>query len=183
MKFLSANRTTEEKPPQDAKPAEDAPTETMTSEGEQPDDASETEDVDVMTSAFEAVAQVVRHEMDSVKRSLSELEARMLRRFQADRENTNAAIADLRKDMIARIEEVKSGMEDTTEVRAQQLEQELESLTRDLNGVQEDLDRQISTAGRVATLLNGMAGVFSDPKALPEEPGQHAYPASESPER
>ncbi len=181
MRFLSANRTSDENPPQEVPPADESPTETKA--GEETSAPIETHDGDVMTSAFEAVAQVVRHEMDSVKRSLTELEARVLRRFEADRENMNTAISDLRKDMIARIEEVKSGMEDTTEVRAQQLEQELESLTRDLNGVQDDLDKQIATAGRVASLLNGMAGVFKDPKALPDEPAQHAYPAKEPAER
>ena len=47
---------------------------------------------------------------------------------------------------------------------------ELGARPRNLSGVRVDLERQVSTSGQVSSLLNNMATVFSDEKALPGDP-------------
>ena len=193
-----------------------------TTEVEAPD--NETAETGAVVGAFEAVAQVVSHEMESVKRSIGELETRLGQRLETQRENMSAAIADLRHDMIARVEslrqdqqnavselseqskssitgvkahlepaleqakqrteQMKTGLEQIMAAKEHKLEQELEVLKRGMSGVRNDLERQITTSGRVSSLLNNMADVFADPDSLPDEETQRqVHAVNEGPVR
>ena len=163
-----------------------------------------------MSGAFDAIAQVVRGEMDSLKRSISEMEAKLGQRLDAEKASMNSAISDLRQDVISRVEslrqtqqkaiadiseqskassaslkgqleqardqtntrtnEVKAGLEQILRAKEEKLAKELEALTHNLSGVRVDLERQLNTSGQVSSLLNNMANVFSDEKALPNDP-------------
>jgi len=80
-----------------------------------------------------------------------------------------------------RAEEVKAGLEQVLAGTEKKLEQELQALTHALSVVRVDLDRQVTTSGRVSDLLNNMADLFSDQGSLPEQPSQHASGEPESP--
>lgn len=165
-----------------------------------------------MTAAFGAIAQVVRGEMDSLKRSIAEMETKLDKRLDAEKASMNSAIGDLRQDVISRVEslrqsqqkaiadiadqskasaaslkgqleqarqqtdsrtnEIKAGLEQILTAKEEKLVKELEALTQNLSGVRVDLERQMSTSGQVSSLLNNMANVFSDEKALPGDPAK-----------
>ena len=163
-----------------------------------------------MSAAFDAIAQVVRGEMDSLKRSIVDIETKVGQRLDAEKASMNSAIGDLRQDVISRVEslrqsqqkaiadiaeqskasaaslkgqleqarqqtdtrtnDVKAGLEQILTAKEEKLVKELEALTHNLSGVRVDLERQMSTSGQVSSLLNNMATVFSDEKALPGDP-------------
>jgi len=169
---------------------------------------------DALAGAFEAVGQIVAREMETVKHSISELETRMARRFEAEKTAMASTIGALRQDAVARIEalrqsqqkaisdlseqskasvnglrghfepalekanhraeEVKTGLEQILTATEKKLEQELQALTHALSGLRIDLDRQVTTSGRVSDLLNNMADLFSDPESLPEQLSRRA---------
>jgi hypothetical protein len=165
---------------------------------------------DPMSAAFDAIARVVRGEMDSLKRSIVDIETKVGQRLDAEKASMNSAIGDLRQDVISRVEslrqsqqkaiadiaeqskassaslkgqleqarqqtdsrtnDIKVGLEQILTAKEEKLVKELEALTRNLSGVRVDLERQMSTSGQVSSLLNNMASVFSDEKALPSDP-------------
>jgi DNA anti-recombination protein RmuC len=175
---------------------------------------TETSGGDALVGAFEAVGQIVAREMQTVKRSIAELETRLARRFESEKATLTSTVGDLRQDVIARIEalrqnqqkaisdlseqskasvsglrsrfepalekanhraeEVKTGLEQILTSTEKKLEQELQALTHALSGVRIDLDRQVTTSGRVSDLLNNMADLFSDPGSLPEQLSRQA---------
>jgi len=69
-----------------------------------PEDKSEAE---ALTGAFEAVAQVVRREMDSHKRAIVGLESQLVRRIETEKESLASAISSLRQDMLSRVEDLR----------------------------------------------------------------------------
>jgi myosin heavy subunit len=167
-------------------------------------------DGEVLASAFEAVAQVVRREIESLKRSIVGLETQMVRRMDSEKENLNAAISALRQDLgsrasemresqqkafgemaeqskasivslrgqfeqvrqqtTARAEEIKASVEQLVTAKEQRLEKEIEALTHRMSGMKVELEQQMANAGRVSNLLNDIAHVCQDPKALPKDP-------------
>lgn len=167
---------------------------------------------DPLSGAFDAIAQVVRSEMESLKRSIAEMETKVDKRLDTEKASMNSAIGDLRQDVISRVEslrqsqqkaiadiaeqskasaaslkgqleqarqqndsrtsEVKTGLEQILTAKEEKLVKELEALTQNLSGVRGDLERQMSTSGQVSSLLNNMANVFQDEKALPGDPSK-----------
>lgn len=167
-------------------------------------------DGEVLASAFEAVAQVVRREIESLKRSIVGLETQLVRRMESERENVSAAISAMRQDLAsraselreqqqkafgemaeqskasivslrgqfeqvrqqttARAEEIKTSVEQLVTAKEQRLEKEIEAMSHRFSGMKTDLEQQMANAGRVSNLLNDIAQVFNDPKALPKEP-------------
>jgi len=165
---------------------------------------------DPLSGAFDAIAQVVRGEMDSIKRSIADMETKLGRRLDAEKASMNSAIGDLRQDVISRVEslrqtqqkaiadigeqskasaaslkgqleqardqtntrtnEIKTGLEQILSAKEEKLVKELEALTHNLSGLRVDIERQMTTSGQVSSLLNNMATVFSDEKALPADP-------------
>ena len=170
----------------------------------------EKSDGEALAGAFEAVAQVVRREIESLKRSIVGLETQLVRRMESEKENMTAAIAALRQDVVsrsnelresqqktfaemaeqskasivslrgqfeqarqqvtARAEEIKTDLEQVLTAKEQRLEKEIEAMSHRFSGMRVDLEQQMANAGRVSNLLNDIAQVFSDPKALPKEP-------------
>ena len=175
------------RPSEETKQTEGEPKEGQSADATtQAHDPNESAGNDVLDAAFGAVAQVVRAEMQSVTRSIQELETKMTRRLQSEKESMNAALSDLRKDMLGRLEqtgrradEAAAEVEKAIDAKQEKLEHDMDALMDDLSGVREDLERQIDSAGRVSSLLNNMAGVFSDPSSLPEEPRHQAQPTPE----
>jgi hypothetical protein len=173
---------------------------------------------DPLGGAFDAIAQVVRGELDVLKRSIAEMETKLDQRLDSAKAGMNSAMGDLRQDVISRVEglrqtqqkaiadlneqtkasaaslkgqleqarqqndsrtsEVKAGLEQILASKEEKLAKELEALTQNLSGVRVDLERQITTAGQVSSLLNNMAHVFSDEKALPNSP-QKSKPSND----
>jgi hypothetical protein len=169
-----------------------------------------TRSADPLDGAFEAIAGVVRGELDTLKRSIADMDKKLDQRLDAEKARMNSAIGDLRQDVIARVEslrqtqqktiadlgeqtkasaaslrgqleqareqtntrttEIKTDLEQILSTKERKLVEELEALTRNLSDVRVDLERQMSTSGQVSSLLNNMATVFSDEKALPENP-------------
>jgi DNA anti-recombination protein RmuC len=66
---------------------------------------------DALVGAFEAVGQIVAREMETVKHSISELETRMARRFEAEQATLTSTLGDLRQDVIARIEALRQSQQ------------------------------------------------------------------------
>lgn len=181
----SPEETDHSNDPKEGQPA-DATTQAQTQAQAPVQDRTDDAGSDVLDAAFGAVAQVVRAEMGTVTRSINELETKMIRRLQSERESMNAALGDLRKDMISRLEqtgrradESTSELEKALDAKQEKLEHDMDALMDDLTGMRDDLERQIDTAGRVSSLLNNMAGVFEDRATLPEEPRHQAHPAPE----
>jgi len=175
-----------------------------------PTHATEKSEGEVLASAFEAVAQVVRREIESLKRSIVGLETQLVRRMESEKETLASAMATLRQDVNSRVnelresqqkalgemaeqskasivslrgqfeqvrqqattraEEIKVGLEQILTAKEQRLDKELDALSNRFSGMRGELEQQIASAGRVSTLLNDIAQVFSDPKALPKEP-------------
>jgi chromosome segregation ATPase len=182
MIFKPRPNSPEEMSQTDGDPKEDQPVDATTQVHDRTDDVSS----DVLDAAFGAVAQVVRAEMQSVTRSIKELETKMIRRLQTEKESMNASLNDLRKDMMGRLEQVGRRADDATaevektiDAKQEKLEHDMDALMDDLSAVRDDLERQIDSAGRVSSLLNNMAGVFSDRSTLPEEPRPEAHPTPE----
>ena len=211
MIFKTREPATDEATPQ-ATASEDTKTPEATPHPDAP--TEEASGGDALAGAFDAVGQIVAREMQTVKRSIAELEVRLARRFEAERATVTSTLGDLRQDVIARIEalrqsqqkaiselsdqskasvsglrghfepalekanhraeEVKTGLELILATTEKKLEQELQALTHALSGVRIDLDRQVTTSGRVSDLLNNMADLFSDPGSLPEQLSRHA---------
>ena len=97
---------TREPVPDEATPQATASEDTQTTEAT-PHAEARTEEAsggDALAGAFEAVGQVVAREMQTVKRSIADLETRVARRFEAERATVTSTLGDLRQDVIARIE-------------------------------------------------------------------------------
>jgi hypothetical protein len=62
---------------------------------------------DPLGGAFDAIARVVRGEMDSLKRSIVEIEKKVDQRLDAEKASMNSAIGDLRQDVISRVENLR----------------------------------------------------------------------------
>ena len=119
-------------------------------------------DGDPMTGAFEAVAMVVREEMKALRQEMiSRIDGAIVRL----REQAHKA----REHSDSRSDEVKNGLEKILSNREQSLKRELGALNTQLAGLQAGLEKQAATSGQVSMLLNNMAGVFKDPRALPVE--------------
>ena len=167
-------------------------------------------DGEVLASAFEAVAQVVRREIESLKRSIVGLETQMVRRMDSEKESLNAAISALRQELgsrasemresqqkafgemaeqskasivslrgqfeqvrqqtTARAEEIKTDLERILTAKEQRFDKDLEAIGHRISGMKVELEQQMANAGRVSNLLNDIAHVFQDPKALPKDP-------------
>ena len=108
MIFKTREPATDEATPQ-ATASEDTKTpEAMPHPDAQAEKAS---DGDAVAGAFEAVGQVVAREMQTVKRSMAELETRLARRFEAERATVSSTLGDLRQDVIARIEALRQSQQ------------------------------------------------------------------------
>jgi hypothetical protein len=142
----------------------------------QVDTASE---ADPMAGAFNAVARVVRDEMKSMRSDIvSRIES--LRQSQQQAmvrldERTKGSIAKLHEqfetateDAGNRTDEVKAGLEEILAGHEQKLESEMDTLTATLSSVRQDLEQEITTTGKVSTLLNDMAKIFDGPQKLPQ---------------
>lgn len=108
MIFKTREPATDEATPQ-ATASEDTKTPEAT-----PHPEAETEEAsggDALAGAFEAVGQVVAREMQTVKRSIAELETRVARRFEAERATVTSTLGDLRQDVIARIEALRQSQQ------------------------------------------------------------------------
>ena len=152
---LTSSRLSDKPDPENVQPAE-ASTVPDTSE------ANACMDGDPMTGAFEAVAMVVREEMKSLRQELIS--------------RIDGAIAGLREQALKareqserRSDEVKKSLEKILSNREQSLKGELRALSTELAGLQAGLEKQTATSGQVSQLLNNMAGVFKDPRALPPD--------------
>ena len=66
---------------------------------------------DPLSGAFDAIAQVVRSEMDSLKRSVAEMETKLDKRLDAEKAGMNSAIGDLRQDVISRVESLRQAQQ------------------------------------------------------------------------
>jgi len=66
---------------------------------------------EALAGAFEAVAQVVRREMESLKRAIVGLESQLLRRVETEKEGLASAISSLRQDMISRVDELRQAQQ------------------------------------------------------------------------
>ena len=66
---------------------------------------------DPLSGAFDAIAQVVRGEMDSLKRSIADMQTKLDERLDAEKANMNAAIGDLRQDVISRVENLRQAQQ------------------------------------------------------------------------
>lgn len=66
---------------------------------------------DPLSGAFDAIAQVVRSEMDSLKRSVAEMETKLDKRLSAEKASMNSAIGDLRQDVISRVESLRQAQQ------------------------------------------------------------------------
>ena len=191
-------------------PAPTTPIATVNATAHAPAQSQDKGDAEVLASAFEAVAQVVRREIESLKRSIVGLEAQLVRRIESEKESVGAAISALRQDLASRAnemrehqqkalgeaaeqskaaivslrgqveqarqqattraEEIKTDLERILTAKEQRLEKEIEALAHRFSGMRVELEQQTANAGRVSTLLNDIAHVFSDPKALPKGP-------------
>ena len=104
---------TREPVPDEATPQETASEDTQTTEAT-PHAEARTEEAsggDALAGAFEAVGQVVAREMQTVKRSIADLETRVARRFEAERATVTSTLGDLRQDVIARIEALRQSQQ------------------------------------------------------------------------
>jgi len=63
-----------------------------------------TQSADPLGGAFEAIAKVVRGEMDTLKRSIADMDKKLDQRLDAEKASMNSAIGDLRQDVISRVE-------------------------------------------------------------------------------
>lgn len=65
------------------------------------------EDGEALVGAFDAVAQVVRREMETLRRSIVGLETQLVRRIEAEKSDLSSAMSALRQDMISRVDELR----------------------------------------------------------------------------
>jgi hypothetical protein len=66
-----------------------------------------TQSGDPLSGAFDAIARVVRGEMDSIKRSIADMQTKLDQRLDAEKASMNSAIGDLRQDVISRVESLR----------------------------------------------------------------------------
>jgi hypothetical protein len=108
MIFKTREPSTDEATPQATDP-EDTPTAEATPQPET--QTKEASGEDALAGAFEAVGQVVAREMQTVKRSIAELETRLARRLESEKTSLTSTIGDLRQDLIARIEALRQSQQ------------------------------------------------------------------------
>ena len=84
-----------------------------TAQEAQPRPQEKSEEGEALAGAFEAVAQIVRREMDSLKRAIVGLESQLLRRIETEKDGLVSAIASLRQDMISRVDELRQVQQKT----------------------------------------------------------------------
>lgn len=77
----------------------------------QPRPQEKSDEGEALAGAFEAVAQVVRREMESLKRAIVGLESQLLRRVESEKEGLASAISNLRQDMLARVDELRQAQQ------------------------------------------------------------------------
>jgi len=66
---------------------------------------------EALLGAFDAVAQVVRREIESLKRSVVGLESQLHRRMESEKEALNSAMSSLRQDMVSRMDELRQNQQ------------------------------------------------------------------------
>ena len=95
--------------PQSQDTPEETPEQTPPAKPEEKVEAREnrTQTGDPLSGAFDAIAQVVRGEMDSLKRSVADMETKLGQRLDAEKASMNSAIGDLRQDVISRVESLR----------------------------------------------------------------------------
>lgn len=161
-----------------------------------------------MESVKHSVAELktkLTRRLDSEKQNVhtivNELRQDMMARVETLRQNQEKAISELSgqskssidslrtqlqptlEQTVKKTDQIKTELEEMLTAKERKLEEELLVLTRNLSGVQSDVERQISTSGRVSNLLNSMADVFSDPGSLPEESPRQARRAPDGQDR
>lgn len=157
--------------------------------------AGDEPDANRMHTAFAVVAQLVDGEVESLRRSLAELEKTLNRTIDGEKEARTNAVDGAKRELSSRIDEVvsaqdksvnelkqsaeqerervagrldemKNAIEKSVNKKVEKLSGELDTLGRNLGALQLELQRQMETSERVTALLNNMAGVFTVNHAL-----------------
>lgn len=139
------------RPPMSESPSESgsAPENRIEAQDEQ------TQSPDPLRGAFDAIFSVLRGEIDSLRRTIDDLTAKVEQRIDAANDHAN---------------EIRSGLEQSLKAKEEKLAGELDNLTRTLSSVRGDLERQMATSGQVTALLNNMAGIFAAGTSLSTGP-------------
>jgi len=156
-----------------------------------------------LSEALDTVARVMVGEVESLRRSISELETRMTDRIQAEKQAAAAAVDALRqsqhktltdavdnlREMLERTrtqaddrsKEIRAGLEEILSAKEHKLEKGLAALADKLATVRSDLTQQAEASGHTAALLENVASVFANPKARPGAAAPLGHPETDEP--
>lgn len=99
---------------------------------------------DPLSGAFDAIAQVVRAEMDSLKRSVVDIEKKLDQRLEAEKASMNSAIGDLRQDVISRVENLRQTQQKAIADISEQSKASASSLKGQLEQARQQTDTRAS---------------------------------------
>jgi len=110
---------------------------------------------DPIGGAFEAIAKVVRGEMDTLKRSIAEMDKKLDQRLDAEKASMSSAIGDLRQDVISRVESLRQ----TQQKAIADLGEQSKASAATLRGQLEEARKQTNT--RTNEIKTGLEQILS----------------------
>jgi DNA anti-recombination protein RmuC len=110
---------------------------------------------DPLNGAFNAIAQVVRSEMDALRRSIADIETKVGQRLDAEKASMNSAIGDLRQDVISRVESLRQ----TQQKAIADISEQTKASAASLKGQLEQAREQTNT--RTSEIKSGLEQILS----------------------
>jgi len=99
-----------------------------------------------LLGAFDSVAQVVRREIESLKRSVVGLENQLHRRIESEKEALNSSMSALRQDLVSRVDELRQNQQKALAEMSEQTKASVVSLRGQFEQARQQAD---SRAGEI----------------------------------